>query len=324
MSEEKELKPEETFDGAFAEAVGGEVKGKEEAAEVTEPKAEGESKSEDKEGEAKKEEDVKGKEGEVKPEPSPKTPPKVGDFEQKYKTLQGMFESEAKRRMALEEEINKLKEPKPDLKIEPKPEPLDEEDPELIKYLEEYDIVAKNEAKLRKKEQNVLIESIITKIREEFGATQEQVQRFLKEKETNEEMEHAVSILDAHEDYGVDFDRPEIEAWVDSLSGIKHREYKAILEDGNTGEVIDLITKYKEANNIPLKKKEELMPENAPAKTEEEIRADEEKQRKLESMEAVNPKKRPIGGSGTKKAEDFEGAFNEAMEVYEKETAKKK
>jgi len=324
MSEEKELKPEETFDAAFAEAAGEEVKGKEEVAEVTEPKAEGEPKSEGNEGEPKKEEDVKSKESEVTPEPSQKTPPKVEDFEQKYKTLQGMFESEAKRRMALEEEIKKLKEPKPDLETKPKPEPLDEEDPELIKYLEEYDIVAKNEAKLRRKEQNALIESIITKIREEFGATQEQVLSFLREKETNEEIEHAVSILDVHEDYGVDFDRPEIEAWVDSLSGIKHREYKAILEEGSTEEVIDLITKYKEANNIPLKKKEETMPETTPVKTEEEVRANEEKQRKLESMEAVNPKKRPVGGSGTKKAEDFEGAFNEAMELYEREAAKKK
>jgi hypothetical protein len=66
------------------------------------------------------------------------------------------------------------------------------------------------------------------------------------------------------------------------------------------------------------------MPETTPAKTEEEVKANEEKQRKLESMEAVNPKKRPVGGSGTKKAEDFEGAFNEAMELYEREAAKKK
>ena len=322
MSEEKE-KVEETFDGAFAEAAGVEVKGKEEVAEVTDTKAEGNpEKVEDK-----KDVEVKGKEGDVKSESDPKQPKVESkeNFEQKYKTLQGMFESEANKRMALEEENKKLKEPKPDVKTEPKPEPLNEDDPELKKYLDDYEVVAKNEAKLRKKELDVIKKEIIESIKTEFGATQEQVQKFLNDKDENEQIEHAASILEAHEDYGVDFDRPEIEAWINTLSGIKHREYKATLTDGNSQEVIDLITAYKEANNIPVKKLEPK-PDNTPQKTEEEIKAEEEKQKKLESMEAVNPKKRPVGGGGSKKAEDYDGAFDEANEAYEKsrEAAKKK
>jgi hypothetical protein len=288
-TKEKEEEKVETFEDVFAEAAEEPEGNKAEAGKSDEPK-----KEEPKEVEPKKE-------GEV--EPKKEDEPKVEDYEQKYKSLQGMFNSEAEKRQALEEEVKKLKEPKPEeKKPEPKPEE-DKPDPELDEYLKEYDTIAKNESKLRKKELAALKTEIKKEMAEELGVPFRKIEELLNTRDEEAELTHVASILDAHEDYGIAFDRPQVEEWISKLSPLKKREYGAILGEGSTEEVVELLTEYKKANNISLKKEEESDTTN-----QEE---DEEKEKKLKSMEAVKHKKTPVGDTANKK-EDYEGAFDEA------------
>jgi metallophosphoesterase superfamily enzyme len=113
--------------------------------------------------------------------------------------------------------------------------------------------------------------------------------------------EHKAAISDAHSDYGKDFGKKDIIDWVETLSPSRKKAYKEIIENGDTEEVIDLIGNFKEAKGIKTEKPKE----------NEDEEVEDTKSKKLNEMEVVKGKRTPVG-TGLKKADDFESAFDEA------------
>lgn len=242
------------------------------------------------------------------------------ELEHKHKTLQGMFEKTSQELEKLKEskeveEKPKKEEEKP--KAEPKPE---EEDTELTEYLKEYSYISRNEAKLRKKELEVLKKDIVKEISKTYDIPIKAAEKLVQDKINEDAENHLVSIMEAHEDYGTEkekvvgtkvFTKKDVQEWIDTLSPIRKREYNAIIEEGNTEEVIDLLTEYKKAKDIPVKTNEGV----------DEDKDKKDKELRLEEMETVKGKKGSVSTS-LKKVEDYENAFDEA--VKKADEAKKK
>ena len=244
--------------------------------------------------------------------------PTYEELTQKHKTLEGMFKK-------MSEDLEELKKPKEvepkkeeeKPKVEPKPEE-EVPDKELEDYQKEYDYIARNQAKLTVKELNKVLKSFAEGFKKElvekYDITIKNAEKLILEKQDEDAIFHLTSIQEAHEDYGKEFKRKDVVDWIGTLSPIKKREYNAVLEDGSTEEVIDLISAYKEVKGIVIKKEEiEEDPEKIKAE-EEKIKKEELKNKKLTELETVKNKKSVVGLSSGKKAEDFESAFDEALE----------
>lgn len=259
-------------------------------------------------------EDEKGKEKEV-------VKPTYEEIEQKYKSLQGMFEK-------MSEDLEELKKPKEVEEKEEKPEvkPKPEEevpDEELEKYQKEYDYIALNQGKLTEKQlKKALVgfaESFKKEFTEKYDITIKNAEKLILEKQDEDAEIHLLSIHEAHEDYGTEkekaagkpvFTRKDVTEWIETLSPMKKRECKAVLDGGSTEEVVDLLSAYKTDKGIVTKKEDEVEdPNKEKAEKEKEI-----KNKKLTELETVKNKKSVVGTSSGKKAEDFSGAFDEALE----------
>lgn len=309
MDLEKEEDFEKSFNEASVETDGKKVE--------TEEKKEVDTKDtktvDTKVADPKEGEDGKGKKEEIKPT--------YEELDQKYKSLQGMFEkvSTDLEELKKPKEVE-IKEEKP--KVEPKPEE-EVPDVELDKYVQEYDYIAKNQEKLTAKQLKKVLsdfaENFKKELTEKYDITIKNAEKLILEKQDEDAEFHLVSIHEAHEDYGTEkekeagkqvFTRKDVVEWVETLSPMKKRECKAVLEDGSTEEVIDLLSAYKEAKGIVTKKEDVVEdPDKEKAEKEKEI-----KHKKLTELETVKNKKSVVGTSSTKKAEDFDGAFDEAIE----------
>jgi hypothetical protein len=303
---DKEVK-EEDFEKSFEEA-SGETDGKKVETEEKEEVNTKDTKTVDTKV-AKPEEggDDKGKKEEIKPT--------YEELEQKHRTLKGMFEKTSKDF----EELKKIKEEKaeekPEVKPKPKEEVVEEVDEELTKYTQEYDYIAKNQSKLTSRElKKVLVEfaeSFKKELSEKYDITIKNAEKLIVEKAKEDFEIHIGTIMEAHKDYGKAFKRTDVEEWIGTLSPVRKREYKAILEDGSTEEVIELLASYKEVKGI---KTEEEKPEENLEEKENKEEKENLKNKKLEDLETVKGKKTPVSGS-LKKAENFEDAYDEAVKA---------
>jgi len=329
--DKKDVILEDDFDKIFDEAVavdGGEKITKTEDGENKEEgqgaqAAEGEN---DQDGKKTPDtEDGKKKETEITAakEKTGDTKPTYDELEQKYKSLQGMIESKQRETETLTGRVkefeDKLKAIDEAGKGEPKSDVVTEEqeDPQLQEYLKDYAYVSANEAKLRQKELKVLKKEILEEISKAYDIPIKSVEKLIEERTEDKSVEHVGRIIEAHEDYGKDFTDKDVKGWVDTLSSTRKKVYMEVMAEGNTDEVIDLISDYKEANNIvtPKKKEAEDDPpeeEGEDGKKVEVEKGKKEKDKRLESLEVVRGKKTPVGGGGSKKAETFEDAFDEA------------
>lgn len=262
----------------------------------------------DEETETLEEEVTKSLEGELNEEGKKKDKPEptYEELLQQYKSLQGMFEHETTRTKELEEKFNKfLEESKPKQDEKPKPE---ETDAELEKYIQDYDYIHKNEAKLRKKEYETLKKEMWKEISEKYDISIKSAEKLIEDKVIEEENKHIKAISEVHSDYGKDFQHKDIVDWINTLSPSIKKAYMEIVVDGTTEEVIELITDYKEAKSMKVSTNKDN------EKDMEKVDTDKEKEKKLKEMEVVKGKKSPVGGS-MKGAEDFDSAFDEATSV---------
>ena len=302
--EEKEETFEESFDVASKED--GKQEYKKEETKDTET-------SETKVTEKKEGKDDKGEKEEKKPT--------YEELEHKYGSLQGMFKVKSEE----VEELKKQKEEKKEEekpKVEPKPDEKEEvPDMELESYQKEYDYIARNQGKLTEKALNKILsnfsESFKKELIEKYDITIKGAEKLISEKLQEDIEIHIATIMEAHPDYILEeekkvgkegFTKKEVEIWVNTLSPIRKREYKAILEDGSTEEAIELLSIFKEVNGIVTKKDEadeELK--------DEKVKEKELKEKKLQELETVKHKKGTVGLGSKGKSEDFEGAFDEAI-----------
>ena len=191
----------------------------------------------------------------------------------------------------------------------------------LRDYQKEYDYIARNQGKLTEKALKKVLsnfaESFKKELIEKYDITIKGAEKLISEKLQEDIETHVATIMEAHPDYILEeekkagkegFTKKEVEGWVNTLSPIRKREYKAILDDGSTEEAIELLSIFKEVNGIVTKKEE--VDEDL---KDEKVKEKELKEKKLQELETVKHKKGTVGLGSKGKAEDFEGAFDEAI-----------
>lgn len=237
----------------------------------------------------------------------------------KHKTLEGMYNSETKKRRELEAEIKKLKEAPPaapdkdatdkgigaDKDKKPAADVMSGfmEVPEIKAFSEEYDEIAPGVLKIA--EHTILTTQAMFKNFSEKLA--EALSPVLTTHEKTDREKHFAAIKQEHPDFdaynaNADEQPSELEAWVETLPAYKKEAYKQVLEAGTAEEVIDMVRDFRTAKGYTGNGK----PKGEPSPVDE---IDEEK---IKGMEAVRTKKGPLATTGKGGVQDYEGAFAEA------------
>lgn len=118
---------------------------------------------------------------------------------------------------------------------------------------------------------------------------------------------HVRAIAEAHSDWDKIASSGDLDKWIEEQPAALKRGYKAIIADGDTAEVIDLFTSYKKAKGLIEDKATE------PDQGEEERESIRNRRsRQATDGEAVHGR----SGGPPRRAlkEDFDGAFEEAVE----------
>ena len=269
-------------------------------------------------------------------EPPPKEPPAEPppeDFEQKWKSLNGIIKSQETkfqtRESELLAEIEKLKTPptlppaddknkkvETDLDVDALLKNLnlnDEEKAMLKEYDEEFGLVSRVEnlklGRAIKAVYSILNEGFekkLTEAREEFQSqlkpTTEFVERTTKEREENDVNYHFTSIKDVHPDYESYRDSGKITEWIQAKPAYLQKGMLEVCQSGTVDEVISLLDDFYKENNLVSS------PNPQPDNVVKIDKAKEERKAALTPPAtrrgAVNP--------AMKIADDFEGAFEEA------------
>lgn len=280
-----EDQPDEGFGDAFSEAVAGEAPPEKEE-ESTDDKAE-----------------VKGEEGEGEEAPPPKpgkSEEKVESpesLEQKYKTLQGMYNQ-------LKEE-KKEKPPAPEEKAPPPPDfsalfdnldadLSDDIREELTNYEEEFDHISRFEG--LKREQ--LAKRLIALMEASFQKLGEQLKPLYKTVGETAQSAHYATLKGAHDDFEQIRDSGALKEWIDSKPKIFQKALKDVYQNGETQDVIELFDTFKEETNY---KKSVTKGKEKPSERGLEIVKTKEK-----GIPASQPQARQA------KEDDFSAAFKEA------------
>jgi hypothetical protein len=237
--------------------------------------------------------------------------------EQRYKTLQGMFDAEKKKwDKERQDLLGKLEKATPEPEEEEEQPPKgrtkekekeaaapDAEDPELKQYLAEYDYIASNEAKLRKRDieqaSKVIVDSIIDFIKPYINVT-----------ESTAQDRHYTAIKTAHPDFETYRDSGEIEQWILTRPAFEQKAMKEVYNAGSTQDIIDLISTFREAKGYNGTKS---TPD--PEKEREAAEAAAKKKDKLEDLSAV-PARRAgvkVDGVGRVDKDDFAAGFADAL-----------
>jgi hypothetical protein len=234
--------------------------------------------------------------------------PTYEEIEQKYKSLQGMIEHEQKEKSEIAKKAKELEDKLSAVEriseIKPKSDEEDK-DADLEEYLKDYAFISANEAKLRKKELEKLKKDIVKEVADAYEIPIKTVEKLVQEDAEVKAAVHLGAIREAHEDYGVTVKKMDIVQWVETLSPSKRKAGMTIITEGDTDEVIDLITDYKKAHDMIPKEDDP----NGVSKSEDKKKLKDDR---LESLESIKGKKSPVTGGGKGKAESFEDAFAEA------------
>lgn len=322
------------FDDAFDEAIA-EDKGDDEKPIDDDDDPGDEAKKEeptsDKSEEEKAEEEELEKKPDVDPDSDPAKEKPIPDddkdvetlekVQHKYDTVSGMFNSEVKKRQAAEDELALLKEgkqPKPEDDLE-KPK---EEDPELdvatlAKTIGESESFKKLGDEYGEEMTTALTDMAGNIAKTVIGSLSKKVDGKLdefsgiidplqKDHIKSADQTHFSALETAHPDYEKHRDSGELIEWIDTLPGYKQEMYKKVYEKGQTEDVIDLFSTFKDAKGYSA---------THPKKEEESVKKPEVEidKKKLEDMEVIDRKNSPVSGvKGSAAKDDFEGAWDEA------------
>ncbi len=240
-------------------------------------------------------------------------------YEQRYKTLQGIhkhdkntWESEKAKLLA---ELEEAKKPKtPDAKKETAAVDAfldsltDEQKEQLKEYEQDFDVVSKMEGikreielkKLRKEFQDTLNE-IKTQLATQNTQISEEIAPALDLVAATDMAVHFSAIQERHDDYEKYRDDGSILQWIEAKPSYIQVAMKKTYEEGAAGDVVDLITDFKRENNIPI-----VQP------SPKVVAIDAKKAEKKQAMTAVTTRRGAVS-TGFAVANDFEGAFDEAL-----------
>lgn len=288
--------PDEGFGDAFAEASEEKPTG-EEKAEVKDEEKKSDEIKDEKKSEIKSEEEIK------KPEEKAETPESL---EQKYKTLQGMYNQlKEKEEKPPEKKEEKKEEAPPDYSLLFQDLPADLSDDiraELAEYEEEYDHISKYEG--IKREQ--LAKRLIGLMNVSFQKFHEQIAPYLKATAETAQSTHYSAIKQAHTDFEEIRDSGKLNEWIDAKPKYMRDAMKTVYKAGDTQDVIDLFKQFKEETGYK------------PDKSQGKKKAEEKNLDKENSLELVRTREAGIPPAPSKKQQakedDFSAAFAEASQ----------
>lgn len=211
---------------------------------------------------------------------------------QKYKSLQGMFNYETKRRLELEARLKELEEGRA-AKAQPKPEAETATDTDSNVFRSEYPEIHQAMSSMNEKQ----AKAFELKLKELADSMSAVIQPVVKNHQATDEARHFGEIKQAHEDFESLATSGEVLEWVNTLPAYKQEAYHKVYNQGTAAEVIDLFKDYKEANAItPVNKQPSAV-----------------NTKKLATMETVRTKHTAISTRPSIAAkDDYTGAWAEA------------
>jgi hypothetical protein len=256
-------------------------------------------------------------------------------YEQRYKTLQGIHKHDKEvwetERTTLLSQLDEAKKPK-EVKPPPTPEEetaaaafvdslTDEQKEQLAAYEQDFDVVSKMEgikrgvelAKLRK-EMQVWKDEVTSRIAEQQTSLDSRIAPVLKREEENERDTHFSMIREGyalddgtpvtgHADFEKFRDDGSLLAWIESKPRYLQPALKETYSKGSAMDVIDLLTDFKKDSNITL---------NLPS-SDNVVQMNPNKVAKKQALSAVTTRRGAVSTAGGAPSNDFEGAFDEAL-----------
>lgn len=247
-------------------------------------------------------------------------------YEQRWKTLQGIYRHEKdewqaeKTRIQAELEELKAKVPKPAENKEDgddsglkdllaKLDLTDEQKAELAQYDEEFDIVSKMEGLKREKAITKLkaemLETFNT-LKKDFQSQLEPAVTFAKETAATREEEakeaHFQRIREKHSDFETYRDDGSLSKWIEAKPTYLKKALEQVCSQGTADDIVELLDDFKAENNI-TKEQGNVEPDTQTDKTKSSRRA---------ALIPPNTRRGAVNAS-MNVASDFEGAFDEAI-----------
>jgi uncharacterized protein (UPF0147 family) len=236
----------------------------------------------------------------------PVEPPKDEEpkFEQRYKSLQGIFNHDKEvwenERKALTEQLEELKK-KPEVKKEDALQNLyesltDEQKASLKEYDEEFDVVSKMEGMKRDVALRKLrdeMNQFKTEILSQLTPTQDFIKESREEREVRLRTEHFGTIAAAHPDFESFRDNGQILKWIETKPKYLQSKMVETYKQGTADEIVELLSDFKTENQIGNDKHDK-------------------KEQKRQAMSAVTTKRGAVNASMVVPA-DYESAFDEAL-----------
>jgi hypothetical protein len=268
----------------------------------------------------------------AKPEVPAKLPEETEEkYEQRWKTLQGIhkhdkeaWESEKTQLLSQLEEAKKPKAPD----AEPAPKPTkeqekaadafidsltDDQKKQLEEYEKDFDTVSKMEGLKRSMEMKKLrkemddwkadIDKKQSDIDKKLTDQGSRLSPIVEKHQTDEHQGHFNAIKEAHNDYETYRDDGSITKWIESKPKYLQPALKETYSNGTADDVIDLISDFKKDNNIQTE---------ASTDTSKVVNIDAKKAERKQALTSV-PTKRSAVNASKALVDDFEGAFEEAV-----------
>ncbi len=265
-------------------------------------------------------------------------------YEQRYKTLQGIhkhdketWETERTKLLSDLEEAKKPKTPIEDTTKKPTKEETaaadafidsltPEQKEELDKYEADFDVVSKMEgikrtremAKLRK-EMETTIQKIKEEVESKLTATEtnltSRIAPAIKLAEDSDQESHFSiiregyvredgTIVPGHNDFEKFRDDGSLLAWIESKPKYLQPTLKTTYENGTATDVVDLISDFKQENNI----------KSIPNPPDNVVQLNPSKAAKIQALTSVTGRRGAVNASVISAvSDDFEGAFDEAL-----------
>jgi hypothetical protein len=265
---------------------------------------------------------------------TPAEPPPLEDYEQKWKSLNGIIKSKEQqfqtRESELLTEIEKLKTPPPSPPVDDKNKKVetgldvetllknlnlnDEEKAMLKEYDEEFGLVSRVESlRLGKAIESIYgilnegFQKQLKEVKNEFQSqlkpTAEFVEKTTREREEDAVSNHFNTIETAYPDYKTYHENGKIIEWIQSKPAYLQKGMLEVCQSGAAGEVISLLDDFYKESNIPVTSNP---PQNNVVGMD---RAKKDRKAALTPPQskrgAINPNLKP--------SDDFDGAFDEAI-----------
>ncbi len=181
----------------------------------------------------------------------------------------------------------------------------EEQKAQLKEYDEEFDVISKMEGLKREAQFKQLkkdLDDFKAEIKSQLQPAENLVKTVTEEREADERNSHFAALHEAHSDYETYRDDGSILAWIDAKPKYLQDAMRNTYEKGTVEDVISLLNDFKKDNNIAAI---ESVADNVVHLEAEKVARKNAMTSPVTKRGAVNP--------GSAVAQDFDGAFDEAL-----------